>query len=108
MEIKDFQKQVIRTFGEMDKMPNRTKHSKQSAVIHLVKEIGEIARQITNEHHRPEKFNKENLSEELADAMMFIVLLADYYNIDISQNMGKSIKKVEKGIENLKQKHNLN
>ena len=35
MNIKDFQEKVIEAFSEMDKMPNRCEHTKQSAVIHL-------------------------------------------------------------------------
>ena len=71
MEINKFQERVLKVFSEMDKMPNRKKHTKQSAVIHLVEEDGEIARQVTNEHHRPEKFDKDQLGTELADTLMF-------------------------------------
>lgn len=104
MEIKEFKEQVLRTFSEMDKLPNRRKHTKQSAVIHLVEEIGEIARQVTSEYHRPEKFNKDNLGTELADTMMFIVLLSELYNIDISKEMQNSIKRVEEKIKEIKNK----
>jgi NTP pyrophosphatase (non-canonical NTP hydrolase) len=102
MEIKEFQKEVLKVFNEMGELPNRKKHSKQSAVIHLLEEVGELAGQVTNEYHRPEKYNKENLGEELADIMMFIVLLADLYNIDLSVEMKKSIEKVENKIQKLK------
>jgi NTP pyrophosphatase (non-canonical NTP hydrolase) len=104
MNINKFQEEVIRTFSEMDKMPNRKEHTGQSAVIHLVEEVGEIARQITNEYHRPEKFSKENLGEELADLMMFIVLLAKIYNINISEEMQKSIDKVDNKLKEMKSK----
>jgi len=107
MEINEFQKEVIRVFTEIAKMPNRKPHTKQSAIIHLTEEIGEIARQVTSEYHRPEKFNKENLGEELADALMHITEIASLYNIDLSEKMKQSIKKVEKGIQSLKEKHNL-
>ncbi len=102
MEINEFKKQVLRTFSEMDEMPNRKEHTKQSAMIHLTEEIGEIAKQVTNEHHRPEKFDKENLGTELADVMMFIVLLSKLYEIDISKEMENSIKRVEDKINKLK------
>jgi len=104
MNINKFQEEVIRTFSEMDKMPNIKVHTGQSAVIHLVEEVGEIARQITNEYHRPEKFSKENLGEELADLMMFIVLLAKIYNINISEEMQKSIDKVDNKLKEMKSK----
>ena len=98
MEIKQFQKEILDVFSQMDKMPNRKEHTKQSALIHLVEEIGEIARQVTNEYHRPEKFNKENLSSELADSLMFIVLIADLYKIDLSNEMKESIERVKNKI----------
>ncbi len=94
MEIKKFQEEVLSVFSEMAKAPNRKPHTKQSAMIHLTEEVGEIARQINNEYHCPEKFNKENLGEELADLMMFIVLIANFYNIDLSKKMKESIEKV--------------
>jgi len=104
MDIKKFQEEVVRTFDEMGKTPNRKDHTKQSAIIHLTEEVGEIARQITSEYHRPEKFDKDNLGEELADTMMYLVLLAEMYSVDISKEMEKSIKKVEEGTATLKKK----
>lgn len=94
MDINDFQKDIIKAFDKMKKVPGRKEHTKQSAMIHLTEEIGEIARQITSEYHRPKKFDKENLGEEIADAMMFLVLIANMYQIDLSQKMKKSAQKV--------------
>ncbi len=98
MDIKQFQKEILEVFSQMDKMPNRREHTKQSALIHLMEEIGEVARQVTSEVHRPEKFDKENLGTELADTLMFIVLLAKLYNIDLSKEMQKSISRVKRKI----------
>jgi len=105
MEIKKFQDEVIRTFAEMDKMPNRKPHTNQSAVIHLVEEIGEIARQVTNEYHRPEKFDGKNFGTKLADTMMFIVLLAKMYNIDLSKEMQNAIERVDNKVKKMKEKN---
>ena len=98
MDIKQFQKEILEVFSQMDKMPHRREHTKQSALIHLMEEIGEIARQVTSEYHRPEKFSKENLGTELADTLMFIVLLAQLYDVDISKEMEESISRVKKKI----------
>jgi NTP pyrophosphatase (non-canonical NTP hydrolase) len=98
MDIKQFQKEILEVFSEMDKMPNRREHTKQSALIHLMEEIGEIARQVTSEYHRPEKFDKENLGTELADTLMFIVVLAQFYDVDLSKEMKESISRVKKKI----------
>ena len=101
MDINDFQKKVLKVFSEMDNVPNRKEHTKQSAVIHLMEEIGEIARQVTSERHRPEKFSRDNLGMELADALMFVVLLAELYQIDLSKEMQESIKRVENKVREL-------
>ncbi|MBW2966843.1 hypothetical protein KY342_07100 [Candidatus Woesearchaeota archaeon] len=98
MDITKFQQEIMRVFSEMDKMPNRRAHTKQSAVVHLVEEVGEVARHITNEYHRPERFNTKELGTELADTLMFIVLLAKMYNIDLSKEMQESISRVERKI----------
>ncbi len=98
MDIKQFQKEILEVFSQMDEMPNRRKHTKQSALIHLMEEIGEIARQVTSEFHRPEKFDKENLGTEFADTLMFIVVLAQLYDIDLSKEMQESISRVKRKI----------
>jgi NTP pyrophosphatase (non-canonical NTP hydrolase) len=98
MEINEFKKQVFKNNVEIGKLPNRKAHTKQSAMIHLIEETGEVAKQITNEYHRPEKFDKENLGEELADVMMFIALLSELYDINISKEMENLIKKQENKI----------
>ena len=102
MEINEFKKQVFEKFLEMGEF--KPMHTKQSAMIHLVEEVGEIAKQITNEYHRPEKFNQENLGTEIADVMMFIVLLSKLYEIDISKEMEQAIKRVENNVNKLREK----
>jgi NTP pyrophosphatase (non-canonical NTP hydrolase) len=96
MQIKEFQKRVLQTFSEISKKPNRKPHTNQTAVIHLMEEVGEIAREITNESHRPEKFSKDNLGTELADTLMFIVLLADIYDVDLDKEILRAIERLEK------------
>jgi NTP pyrophosphatase (non-canonical NTP hydrolase) len=95
MDIKKFQDEVIRVFTIFDHLPNRRKHTGLSAVTHLMEEVGEVARQVTSEYHRPEKFDVKNLGQELADVLQFVVVIADLYKIDLSQEMSNSIKKVE-------------
>jgi NTP pyrophosphatase (non-canonical NTP hydrolase) len=101
MEIKKFQEDVLKVFSEMDKMPNRQKHTKQSALIHLVEEIGEVARQVTNEFHRPEKFDIDNFGKEIGDTLMFIVVLAHLYDIDLSKEMQDGIRRVKTKIDEI-------
>jgi len=102
MDIAEFQKEVLSAFSKMGELPNRCNHTKQSAVIHLMEEIGEISREVTNEVHRPERFKRESLATELADTMMFIVLLAKLYDIDLSKEMGEGVKRARKRADLLK------
>lgn len=81
---------LIRTLEERSE-----RHTAQSAFVHLVEEIGEIARQLTNKEHRPEKYDPENLGAELADALMFLVLVAERSNIDLPVEMEKAIGRLE-------------
>lgn len=99
MDIKDYEKKVLNAISELSSMPNRKEHTKQSALVHLMEEIGEISREITNEEHRPEKFSKEKLASEIADSMMFIVLLAKLCEVDLSKEMRKSIERLKKKAE---------
>jgi len=95
MNINEFQEQIVRCFELTGQLPGRTAHTKQSATIHLMEEIGEIARQVTNEYHRSEKFDKINLGTELADALIFISLLAKLYDVDLSKEMQQAIIRME-------------
>jgi NTP pyrophosphatase (non-canonical NTP hydrolase) len=102
MEIETFKKQIAKIFLDLDNSPNKKPHTKQSTMIHLTEEIGEIARQITSEYHRPEKFDKENLGTELADAMVYIILLSELYKINISREMEEVINRLNTKIKEAK------
>ncbi len=104
MDFEEYKKEILKFFSELSNCPNRIPHTKQSAMIHLIEEVGEVARQLTNEVHRPEYYNKENLAEELADLISLCVLLADKCDIDLSEEMSKTIEKVKKRI---KEQNNL-
>jgi len=61
----------------------------------MTEEVGELAKQITNEVHRPERFDKNNLGTELTDVLMLIVVLANFYDINLSQEMKNTIERVK-------------
>ena len=95
MDINDFQDKVLKVASELEELPNRAKHTKQSALIHLVEEVGEVARHLTDEHHRPEKFDGNQVGSELADVLMFIVILADLYNVALPKEMEEAIERIK-------------
>jgi len=70
-------------------------HNAETTFIHLVEELGEIARQLTNEKIGRDKLNKEKLSEEIADCMIFLSKLSDNYNLDLEKAIENKIKKLK-------------
>ncbi len=100
MDINELQKEVLELFSKIPKtIPNRVEHTKQSALIHLMEEVGELARQVTNEHHRPEKFDRENLGVELADIFMYLVVLAKMYDVDLGREVKEGLNRIRKRLE---------
>jgi NTP pyrophosphatase (non-canonical NTP hydrolase) len=93
MDIVGFTTRVLSLIETIEAASGR--HTAQSAFIHLIEEIGEVARQVTNEHQRPTKFDRENLGAELADALVFMVLFAHLSDIDLSVEMEKAIGRLE-------------
>ncbi len=95
MDLKTFQKEVEELFNKISNKRNR-KHEEEEVFIHLIEEIGEIARQLTNKKIRKEKFNHKNLEEEISDAIVFLTYLASLYEINLSDSLRKDIEKLKK------------
>jgi len=94
MDLKQFQNEVKELFDKISEKRN-VRQAKEDLFIHLIEEIGELARQITNEKIRREKFDLENLKEEIADSIIFLTLLASQYNIDLPETLKKDIEKLK-------------
>jgi len=94
MDIKTFQKEVEELFNKISNKRGN-KHTEEEMFIHLVEEIGEVARQLTNKKIRKEKFDKENLKEELSDSILFLTYLASLYKIDLSESLKNDIEKLK-------------
>ena len=99
MEVKELQKISNEIIEEIDKKIN-VNHDNDKTIIHLLEELGEVARQANNKNIRNIEQNKDNLSEELADVLMLTTRLASINNIDIEEAIFKNIEK-------LKQRHNI-
>ena len=66
--------------------------------IHLTEELGEVARQLSNEKIRPDLFDKENLKEEIVDVILEAIILANICEVDLD-------KEIIQKIDNLLKKH---
>jgi len=71
------------------------KLSPQLTFIHLVEEIGELARQINNPGLNRDKTDIDNLKEELSDCLILLLGLTDYYDIDIEKEIIKRIENIK-------------
>jgi len=65
----------------------------------IVEEVGELAKEINYlEGFKPKKSEKiaTNIGEELADAIFAIICVANYYKIDLSEELSLVIEKYTK------------
>ena len=99
MELKEFQRDAVELIKKIDDK-HRGKHDSDTTIIHIVEEIGEVARQLYNEKIGRDKLNKENIAEEISDCMLLLTQLAHNFNIDIENAIKLKMKK-------LKKRHNL-
>lgn len=75
-------------------------HDNDTTMIHLMEELGEISRQIYSQKMGRDKFDRENLAEEIADVTMLLNKLATLNEIDVETAVNNKIN-------NLKKRHNL-
>ena len=97
--IKEFQQQAVELIKQIDDK-HRGQHDKETTIIHLTEELGEIARQIYNEKIGRDKLDKENMKEEIADCMLLLAQLAHTCDIDIEES-------IDNKIQELKRRHEL-
>jgi len=68
-----------------------------SMISAIMEELGELAREVNSlEGYKPKKVSerlKSNLGEELADLLFSIICVANYYKIDLSDELEKIINK---------------
>lgn len=59
--------------------------------IHLSEEIGEIARQLVNKNLPMRKYRKDNLKEEITQAILDLFVLSEIFEIDLPKEINKKI-----------------
>ena len=99
MEINQIQKEANTIIDKIDKKL-QVNHNAETTFIHLIEELGELARQHNNRSIRKIEQDKSNIEEEIADISMMIMRLAEIYDINIE-------KAVTNKIQKLKMRHNL-
>jgi NTP pyrophosphatase (non-canonical NTP hydrolase) len=99
MEVKDLQNKIEEIITAIDDKMD-VKHNHNETLMHLIEELGEVARHLGKPSIRKENINKEELADEIADVLMFMTRLATLHNIDLEESINAKINK-------LKQRHNL-
>ena len=100
MNLVEFQSKAVKIIDEIDSKL-KCAHDKETTVIHLMEECGEIAREMYNEKTGRDKINIENLKEEFADVYLLLAKLADHYHINLEEAINKKC-------DVLKKRHGLN
>ena len=72
------------------------KHDTNNTVIHLMEETGEIFKELGRPAFRHQGLNKEELGDEISDVMMFLMRLAELYNIDMNEAFKRKAERLRK------------
>jgi len=94
MEINEAQKQSFELLEIINDKHN-INHEPDSIFLSLAEEVGEVARELSKKQKKwREEFNKEKLSDELADVMSRTLIIAQDNNIDMDKAFSNKIKKI--------------
>ena len=96
MDISEMQKMPMEIIVKYNKK-HGVEHKKETAFLHLVEEVGELAKEIS--HHVPnwrEEPSHERLSKEMADVLIQLFVLADDYKVDLESTFLKKIEELKK------------
>lgn len=99
MEIKNLQKEADNIILAIDSKLGAN-HNEETTFIHLLEELGELARQHNNKSIRKIAQDKANIEEEFADITLLLMRLANIYNLNLEDVLVNKISK-------LKERHNL-
>ncbi len=94
MEIKEMQSQANEIINKIDNKLN-VKHDLNNTIIHLVEELGELMREIGKPKFRHEEINKEELGNELADVLIFLMRISELNNVNIEDAFRNKVEKLK-------------
>jgi len=87
-KIHDFQRRRFLRYG--------SEVNSELMFTHLVEEIGEIARQLFNKGSNMRNFDESNLREEIAQAILDLLVLAELNGIDLEKEIERKLVEMEK------------
>ena len=60
----------------------------------MQEELGELSQQMFYKKAKPERYNEDNLKEELIDVILTTLCLADRFNVILSEEINKKLEKL--------------
>jgi NTP pyrophosphatase (non-canonical NTP hydrolase) len=94
MEIEEIQKRISEV-SEKRQIIKRYKNTPELSFIHLTEELGEIGSQLFSKQARKDRFDIINLKEEVCDAILESLVLADLLDINLSEELNNKINKLQ-------------
>lgn len=92
----NFKELTILTKEVAKKFPGK-QWGPEARTLDLIEEIGELCNAVlVKERYKSKKRAKIDLSDSMADILFDIILLADYYKVDIDKEYSKMIKDLKK------------
>jgi NTP pyrophosphatase (non-canonical NTP hydrolase) len=83
-----FQKERVEELG--------VKLTAELVFFHLSEEIGEIARQLVNKNLPMRDYEESNLKEEIAQAILDLLVLSEVFSIDLPEALKKKMDEMAK------------
>jgi len=84
MEVKEFQKKIVKFVNAWDKKRS-SQPNEQLVFNHIVEEIGELAREYVNKESRKDKFSDKELNNAIGDSLMQLIKLANLRGLDVEK-----------------------
>src|SRR3989338_6204866 len=91
MDIKELAKR-IHGFQKERFQQYESELTSELIFMHLVEEIGEIARQIFNKESKMRNYDIDNFNEEIAQAILDLLVLAELNEIELEREIEKKIR----------------
>ena len=95
MEIEEAQKRVLEFEKKWAELKD-IEFTPELTTLHLIEEVGEMTKQLFYKKAKPNKFDEENLKEEVIDVILVSLCLADKLKINLSEEIDKKINELNK------------
>ncbi len=107
MELEEIQKKVLEFEKKWENAKN-VEFAPDLTMLHLTEEVGELAQQLFYKKAKPERFNPENVKEEICDCLLVLICLADKLKMNLSEELIKKINSLNQRdlYKNLSSNHN--